>query len=167
MSAVRRGLAVVLLGFGLLVAWAAPVSAHAVLLRTDPSPQSTVARAPTSVRLEFSEPVETAFGAVRVYDVDGHRVDRGRVERAPDHRVISVPVAALKNGTYTVTWRVVSADGHQVHGGFVFYVGAPSTISPVAVAGDTGAGRTIGWGFGIVRFVWFAALIAVIGLAVG
>src|SRR4051812_46654001 len=109
MSAVRRGVVAVLVVLGVLVAQAAPASAHAVLLRTVPSPQSTVARAPTSVRLEFSEPVETAFGAVRVYDVDGHRVDRGKVVRAPNHSVIEVPVGRLKDGTFTVTWRVVSA----------------------------------------------------------
>jgi copper transport protein len=115
------------------------------------------------VTLEFSEAVEVAFGAVRVFDVDGKRVDKGKIETTNGRRDVVVP-ASLPGGTYTVTWRVVSADGHPVHGGFQFYVGAPSTISPVAVKGDTGAGRVVGWGYGAVRFTWFAALLAVIGL---
>src|SRR5207248_1546625 len=69
-------------------------------------------------------------------------------------------------GTYTLTWRVISADGHPVHGGFSFYVGAPSTISAKAVKQDVGAGRVVGWGFGVVRFAWFAALLGLIGAAV-
>jgi len=145
--------------------WAGPASAHAVLLRTEPAPQTTVKAPPAEVRLVFSEAVEAAFGAVRVFDVDGKRVDKGKIETGNGRREVVVP-ASLPGGTYTVTWRVVSADGHAVHGGFQFYVGAPSTISPVAVEGDSGAGRVVGWGYGAVRFVWYAALLGVIGLVV-
>src|SRR5439155_24887934 len=70
----------------------------------------------------------------------------------------------LKDGTSTVTWRVVSADGHPVHGGFSFYVGAPSAISAVAVSGNQGAGRVVGWGYGAVRFLWFGAFLALVGM---
>jgi copper transport protein len=149
-----------------LVAAAPAASAHAVLLRTDPSPQTTVTKAPTAVRLVFSEAVEVSFGAVRVFDVDAVRVDSGTITRAQGNREVSVPVRSLKDGTYTVTWRVVSADGHAVHGGFTFYIGAPSTISAKQVASDTGAGRVVGWGFGAVRFLWFASLLGLVGAAV-
>jgi copper transport protein len=144
---------------------AGSASAHAVLLRTDPSPQTTVRTPPAVVRLQFSEAVEVAFAAVRVYDVDGKRVDRGTIHSGAGKREVVVP-ADFGSGTYTVTWRVVSADGHPVHGGFQFYVGAPSTISAVAVRDDAGAGRMVGWGSGAVRFAWYAALVAVIGLVV-
>ncbi|MCA1846272.1 MAG: copper resistance protein CopC [Actinobacteria bacterium] len=163
------GLARALAGTALLLTFlavtAGPASAHAVLLRTDPSPQTTVKTAPAMVRLQFSEAVEAAFGAVRVFDVDGKRVDNGKITTTAGRREVDVP-ADLGSGTYTVTWRVVSADGHPVHGGFQFYVGAPSTISAVAVEADSGAGRVVGWGYGAVRFTWYAALLAVIGLVV-
>jgi copper transport protein len=149
-----------------LVATAPAASAHAVLLSTDPAPQTTVKTAPSSVKLVFSEAVEVSFGAVRVFDVDANRVDTGSISRAQGNREVVVPVRSLKDGTYTVTWRVVSADGHPVHGGFTFYVGAPSTISAKQVAEDTGAGRVVGWGFGAVRFLWFAGLLGLIGAAV-
>ena len=135
-----------------------------MLLRSEPAPQSTVEPAPSRVRLEFSEPVETAFGAVRVYDVDGRRVDRGTVRRAG--ALVDAPVEDLADGTYTVSWRVLSSDGHRIRGGFVFYVTAPSTISPAAIEEDTGAGPLVGWGFGVVRFLWFGALLTIIGSAV-
>lgn len=163
MPALRRLLAVAGLSCGALVAWAAPASAHAILLRTEPAPQTTVKTAPAAVRLHFSEPVEVAFGAVRVFDVNGKRVDPGTIHRADGNREVDVPVT-LKNGTYTVTWRVTSADGHPVHGGFGFFVGNPSTISAVAVPGDAGAGTFVTWGYGIVRFLWFGGLLAVVGL---
>jgi copper transport protein len=162
---VARALAGTALVLVIMLSTAGPASAHAVLLRTDPSPQTTVKTPPSAVRLDFSEPVEVAFGAVRVFDVDGKRVDKGTIQTAQGRRQLVVP-ASLPGGTYTVTWRVVSADGHPVHGGFQFYVGAPSTISAVAVQGDRGAGRVVGWGYGVVRFTWYAALLAVIGLVV-
>ncbi len=161
----RLGLAGLII-VAVLVAAAPAASAHAVLLSTDPSPQTTVKTAPSSVKLVFSESVEVSFGAVRVFDVDANRVDTGSISRAQGNREVVVPVKALKDGTYTVTWRVVSADGHPVHGGFTFYVGAPSTISAKQVAQDKGAGRIVGWGFGAVRFLWFAALLGLIGAAV-
>ena len=92
-----------------LVGAASAASAHAVLLRTDPSPQTTVKNPPTSVRLVYSEPVEVSFGAVRVFDVDANRVDTGSISRAQGGREVVVPVRSLKDGTYTVTWRVVVA----------------------------------------------------------
>jgi copper transport protein len=147
-----------------LAASAPAASAHAILLRTQPGPQTTVPQAPTDVRLEFSESVEAAFGAIRVFDVDGHRVDQGSIRSEPGRRAVLIAVPHLKDGTYTVTWRVISADGHPVHGGFQFYVGGPSSISPVVVAGDRGAGRFIGWGYGAVRFAWFAALAVLTGM---
>jgi copper transport protein len=162
---VSRVLAGTVLVLAILMSTAGPASAHAVLLRTDPSPQTTVKAPPAAVHLVFSEAVEVAFGAVRVFDVDGKRVDKGKIQTTNGRREVVVP-ASLPGGTYTVTWRVVSADGHPVHGGFQFYVGAPSTISAVAVAGDQGAGRVVGWGFGAVRFAWYTALLAVIGLVV-
>lgn len=149
----------------MLLLSAAPASAHAVLLRTEPSPQSTVKEAPGEVRLHFSESVEAAFGAVRIFDVDGKRVDEGKRVSAGGGRTVVVP-ADLADGTYTVTWRVVSTDGHLIRGAFQFYVGAPSTISPVPIEADAGAGSVVGWGFGAVRFAWYSALLAVIGLVV-
>lgn len=159
----RRVFAALALACVFVVASASAASAHAVLLRTDPAPQSTVARPPKEVRLFFSESVEVSFGAIRVFDVNGKRADNGAVRHAGHGSEVVVTTPHLKNGTYTVTWRVVSADGHPVHGGFVFYVGSPSSISPVAISGDTGAGRVVGWGFGVVRFLEFAALFLIVG----
>lgn len=146
---------------------AAPASAHAVLLRTDPSPQTTVAERPAAVRLVFSEPVEAVFGAIRLFDVDGERVATGEARHPGGTRSeLSVPMPEIADGTYTVTWRVVSDDGHPVRGGFVFYVGSPSAISSVAIAEEESAGALVGWGGGAARFGWYLALAALVGAVV-
>src|SRR5207302_9883969 len=107
---------------------------------------------------------EVGAGDVRVYDVNGTRVDSNHVSRTDGNRQVDARVPHLDDGTYTVTWRAVSADSHPVRGGFVFYVGHPSTISAVAIAPDRGAGRAVGIAYGIDRFLWFAALLGLIGL---
>ena len=160
-----RVLAGTLMVLAIVVSAAGPAAAHAVLLRSEPSPQTTVKDPPAAVRLQFSEPVEVAFGAVRVFDVDGKRVDSGKLSTANGARDVLVR-AGLPGGTYTVTWRVVSTDGHSIRGAFPFYVGAPSTISAVPVEADSGAGPMVGWGYGVVRFTWYVAFLALVGLVV-
>ncbi len=44
----------------------------------------------------------------------------------------------LADGTYTVAWRVVSADSHPISGAFTFSIGKPSTTTAAVAAG---AGR--------------------------
>ena len=106
---------------------ASPASAHAIVERTDPGIDQVVDRSPPSVSMWFNEPVEIAFGSMRVFDTTGRRVDVGTAEHVPGDAA-SVRVALqprLVDGTYTVAWRVVSADGHPIQEAFVFHVGAP------------------------------------------
>ena len=73
-------------------------------------------RAPGAVVFRFSEPVEAGFGAVRVFDADGERVDERRRSRARTaRRALAVTLrGGLGDGTYTATYRVISADSHPV-----------------------------------------------------
>jgi len=138
-----------------------------VLLRTDPAPQTTVAVQPAAVRLVFSEPVEAVFGAVRLFDINGERIRTGEAHHPEATRnELLVPVPTIGNGNYTVTWRVVSDDGHPVRGGFVFYVGAPSAAASAVVAAEGSAGRVVGWGGGGARLAWYLALALLVGAVV-
>ena len=146
-------------------------SAHAVLEDSQPSRGDQVQRAPERVTLRFDEPVEVAFGAVRVYDAQGERVDSGPTEH-PGGRGDSVAVGlrdGLADGVYTVTYRVISADAHPVTGGFTFTVGAggaapESSVADLLDAGDTGPITEAA--FGAVRALGYLAIaLAAGGLA--
>jgi copper transport protein len=144
---------------------AAPASAHAMLERTSPGADSVVARAPAAVTVTFSESVTLVPGAVRVYDGALHEVDTGTASH-PDGDPTSAGVALapdLAAGTYTVTWRVVSADSHPVSGGFRFSIGhpGPSAAPPPADSSD----GTVGALLAVTRFVEYAGL-ALLGGAV-
>ena len=102
---------------------AAPAAfAHAILQESTPSNNSVVRTSPKTVSLRFNEAVETAFGSIRVYDCGGGRVDSGKILRPTKDSVAVTIDRRLAKGTYTVTWRVISADSHPVAGAFVFNV---------------------------------------------
>lgn len=149
--------------------WApSAVRAHATLEDTSPPRGATVKEQPAAVLFHFSEPVEGSFGAVRVYDADGEQVDEGDAFH-PDGEGSRLGVdlrPGLPDGSYTATYRVVSADGHVVSGGYVFSIGkagqAPSeTVAELVAEGDSGAATEIG--MGIARGVQYAALALALG----
>src|ERR1700759_5364048 len=72
----RRSLPVVVVCLLALLLPAA-ASAHARLEGTSPPQGAVVKQEPAAVIFEFDEPVEGNFGAVRVYDASGERVDEG------------------------------------------------------------------------------------------
>jgi copper transport protein len=167
LAAGSRGVCLLAVLTAALVA-APAAAAHATLVSSTPANDEVVARPPSSVALRFSEPVESAFGAVRIYDSDAKRVDSGRVARPDGNTVDAAIDQPLGRGTYTVTWRVVSADSHPVSGAFVFHVGAPGA-NPAGVASQVerqGAPRSVRVLFTIVRFFDFALILLVAGGAV-
>ena len=145
---------------------AAPAaSAHAELMTTEPANDSVVQTSPERVSLYFNEPVETAFGAVRVFDASARRVDTGRVQRPVSDTVAVALEPDLPRGTYTVTWRVVSADSHPIAGAFVFHVKAPGA-HPEGIASEvlgSGTPRHVDVLFDAARFLDFALLLLAVG----
>ena len=139
--------------------------AHARLITTEPANDAVLEQSPRSVLLRFDDPVETAFGAIRVYDARARRVDSGDVERPSDREAEIALDRRLARGTYTATWRVVSDDGHPVSGAFVFHVGAPGA-NPAGVAAQVlgdGTPTSVSVLFSIVRALDFLLLLLVGG----
>jgi len=142
--------------------------AHAIVERTDPAIDEVVDPSPSHVSIWFNEPVEIAFGSVRVFDTTGRRVDIGDPEQLPgDAASVRVGLRpALPEGTYTVAWRVVSADGHPIQEAFVFHVREPGP-NPQGIGdrilGQTGARGISGVAYGIARWLTFASLLLLVG----
>jgi copper transport protein len=119
-------------------------------------------KAPTEARLVFNENVETGFGAVRVYNDQGLRVDRGAVTARG--RVVRVGLAsALGPGTYVVQWRAVGSDGHVATDSFVFNYQRATTAGVVRPRRDTsgGARGALRWAaLFLLALLWGRALFA-------
>jgi copper transport protein len=153
-----------------LAALALPGSAlaHAELVATTPERGAQVEASPGRVDFRFNEPVEAGFGAVRVFDAEGERVDEGDLVRpGGDSQSVGVALGrGLPDGSYTATFRVVSADSHPVSGGFVFTVGEGGAAPAASVAelieeGDAGPATSVA--FGAVRGLAYLAIALAVG----
>src|SRR3954462_8688344 len=169
MSRLRRSAARI--GVGLIAGTAAVVLmpgtalAHAELERTNPAANAVLPDAPKVVDLHFSESVEVAVGSIQALDASGHRADLGD----PFHpggrgSVVDVRLRpGMRDGTYLVSWRVVSDDSHPVAGEFFFSVGAPGVAPTASVTGGSGA---VGLLLGFARFAGFAGLALLLGTSI-
>jgi copper transport protein len=147
---------------GMLLAGAGPASAHAALTGSNPQQGVVVAKAPTEVALTFSEKVSLGDASLRVLDPEGGRVDVGEPSN-PGGTTYSVQLkSGLEDGTYTVTYQVVSADSHPVAGAFTFSVGSPSKTA-VSALGPIAGGGLVGWLYGLGRYVSYAGFIVMVG----
>ncbi len=167
-SASSKGGVALLSALVALLAHAAPALAHAQLLGTSPLAGATVAHQPPEVIFKFNQNVGGTLGAVRVYDAAGDEVDNLNVGH-PEGRQHWMGVGlkpALPAGTYTATYRVISADTHIVYGGLVFNIGHAGAAPRVTVAGLIGrneSGEVTQVSFGVVRFLDYVSLALFIG----
>ncbi|WP_079049320.1 copper resistance CopC/CopD family protein [Streptomyces torulosus] len=145
-----------------VLAGAVPVSAHAALTGSDPQQGSVVQEAPSQISLTFSEKVATSDGSVRVYDPKGKQVDTGDVADLGGNSYGVKLRPGQPDGTFTVTYQVVSADSHPVSGAFTFSVGAPSKTT-VPVPGQEAGGGVVGGLYGFARYLSYAGFILLVG----
>lgn len=118
---------------GMWLLGAVPAGAHALVVGSNPQAATRIARAPAELRVSFSEAVRPLGQALTMQGPDG-QVRLGQVGH-PDGRadVLAATLPKLADGSYVVSWRIVSADdGHLQAGSFAFAVGAGSgtVVSP-------------------------------------
>ncbi|MEU1512387.1 copper resistance protein CopC [Streptomyces sp. NPDC005811] len=147
---------------GALLAGAGPAAAHAALTGSDPAQGVVVDKAPTQVTLTFSETVSLNDDSLHVLDPKGAEVDEGKPSNTSGTSYAVQLHAGLPDGTYTVTYQVVSADSHPVAGAYTFSIGSPSKTS-VSVSDRTAGGGVVGWLYGFGRYMSYAGFIVMVG----
>jgi copper transport protein len=158
-----RLLAVLVAAFALATALAPAASAHSVLIATQPGNDVVVPESPDTVVLEFNEGVDASLGSLRVYDGQGTQVDAGEVTQSATTEVEVGIDSQLAPGTYTVAWRVVSADSDPISGAFVFHVVERGVAANVSIDALTGTSQAVDVLFTAGRFVDFALLLLAAG----
>lgn len=107
----------------LLAGFPASSWAHAFLLSATPAVGGTLPAAPAELVLRYSEAPEPRFSSITVQDAAGARVDRGNLHPGADGtNSLAIGLTALKPGTYTVRWQVLSVDTHRTEGSFRFTI---------------------------------------------
>ncbi|MFE7276081.1 copper resistance protein CopC [Streptomyces sp. NPDC057623] len=149
-----------------LLGGTSPASAHAALRATDPEDGTVLESAPRHLTLTFTESVGLLDDSFRVLDPDGRRLRTGEPTHARDGgdtARVTLP-AKLAQGTYTVAWRVVSADSHPVSGAFTFSVGKASLTTATVDTGPAEDPATKSL-YNIARYLAYLAGALLIGTA--
>lgn len=160
----------------------APALAHSELTSSTPTDGAVVRAAPRLVTLVFGERVQARFSRVAVTGPDGRAAGVGDPTVAGAR--IDQPISIAADGAYTVSYRVVSADGHTVQGQLRFAVSRPATpqspspsapsptqssdagspapaVSPSTAGGARGERNGSGWGSLVVLGPMLIALAAI------
>ncbi len=119
----RKALVAPVLGSLLLLVSPAPAYAHADLIRSTPSNGSVVAKAPSTLRITFSEAVTLDDSSI--LDASGTvEPSRGAINGAV---LTLTPASPLRPGVKTATFTVTSDDGHQIDSAIAFVIGKPTS----------------------------------------
>jgi copper transport protein len=146
-----------------LVLPAAPASAHAATVGSNPAPGSVIGASPSEVTVTFSEPVTPVEGRVQVIAPDGERIS-GKVQGGGTVLRIPVRKAGKPLGTYLISFRVISADSHPVGGAITFSVGAPSA-RPEEPAATTGPHPSVAVAVPLLKTIGYAGVTLIVGPA--
>lgn len=133
-----RALAALLMST-LLLGTGSAAFAHDTLTDSSPAEGETLTEPPTQVELTFSAEVLEMGAAAVVTDADGTTWEDG--EPVVDGTGVTVPLKeGMTNGSYEISWRVTSSDGHPISGVIPFTLdGAEETTEPET---PTSAGPT-------------------------
>ena len=144
-----------------------PAWAHAALISSTPAEGASIATLPTSVSFTFDENVaEPAFVAVTA--PDGRSIIDGS-PRILDATLTQAIKPVDEKGTYAMSYRVVSADGHPVTATLTFTVTTGRSVTQVPVGTTKGGHSSHGASGSFLSDhsieVVIAILVLVIGLA--
>lgn len=117
--------------------WGAPAAgAHSALVSSDPAKGQVLEAAPERVALVFNEPVETGFAEIVVTGPDRNSQWQTGGPAISGTSVSTALVPLGPAGEYTISYRVVSADGHPVSGSLAFSMAIPSHTPAAAAQTD-------------------------------
>lgn len=130
----KKTLTTLMIGASIVLAPTA--SAHDELTGTSPKNGASVTSAPATVGLTFAETPLNVGNQISVKAPDG---STSAAKPTVNGTTVSAPFTNHGNGLYTVTWRVVSDDGHPVSGAYSFTLTGASSASPTSNAAGGGA----------------------------
>lgn len=159
---------IVLIALTLVLAVPSLALGHAQLVRSTPGDGSAGNASPAEVVMEFTEPVSLINPRedVEVVDSEGQSVVASPASVVRDDvKSIQVPLRRdLPDGTYTVRYRIVSADSHIIPGVLTFAVG-PGPVGPPNLGGSTSSGPSLTGPWSVsARFLELVGLGGLLGL---
>lgn len=137
----------------------APASAHTSLVSSNPESGAVSNEVPSEVRIKFNENLllvdDKNPNRIEVVNGVGQVVSGMTMVEGPEI-FTALDLSLEPSGEYSVSYRVVSADGHPVEGEYQFTVASPQVISaPVDESVENE---------GIVRIIWVLLALSGVGI---
>ncbi|MFK7695598.1 copper resistance CopC/CopD family protein [Paenibacillus sp. HJGM_3] len=153
---------------------AQPASAHSILIKAEPEPNTRLDVSPEQIVLTFNERLETELYYIKLFDEVGREPLKEKATLSQDQKVMTLRLPKLDEGRYTVSYHVISADGHPVEGAYVLVIGQASDGGT-----STGSGESLHAGHGglsadmsltdllryVFRIVYYFSLLTLAGVA--
>ena len=102
----------------------APSHSHSALVTSVPKADAILTMAPRSITLTFNEDILELKGkqisSVSLATVAGRKVALTKPQISANKLTARISSPTLNSGKYQVSYRVVSADGHVITGGYRF-----------------------------------------------
>lgn len=170
----RAAIVILLMGISLF-SMLGKADAHAVLEQTTPAANSQLDVSPQSIEIVFNERLDSGGAKLLVLNELSRNVTIGKPKSIKEGKGLMIALPKLGEGHYTVSYSVISADGHPVSGAYIFTVGKPEPLTNAAELDphqqvghhNHGAGGLSPQSFllYISRIMYYAGILSVAGLA--
>ena len=139
-----RKLSIALFAMIALVVAPTAASAHAGLVSANPAANVEITSMPVEIKLTFTEDLLTIsdkqVNTISMTDPKGAEVTLTEVAVAGAVLSANLPEATFDSGSYTVTYSIVSADGHKLSDSYSFSLNAPTLyVAPAPAPSQHGA----------------------------
>ena len=149
--------------FFLLAVGVGETLAHAVPVTSLPVANSIVETAPEQLFIQFNEPIVPELSRIDLLTQAGQRIEAGAlVSGDEENSSLVLPLPPLENGSYLVSWQVLSAvDGHTTTGTYSFGIGVASLAG---VVGNTETAVQLDPLSATARWLSLSAIVLLLGL---
>ncbi len=124
-----------LLGIFALLLVPVGANAHAGVVAVTPAQDQVLMSMASEISIQFSEELLTIsnedVNTLSLTELDGPPIELGNIRVEGEYLKADIPTGDYAPGTYEVTYRIVSADGHKLSDSFTFALNAPAlTATP-------------------------------------
>ena len=145
-------------------------SAHAELVSSTPAADEILTMAPDQVTLTFGEKLLVISGkatnSVEVTNSQGEVLSSDPASVSGSEITTTLDSQRMVDDKYTVTYRVVSADGHPVKGSYFFSIAQAATSAPATSTESTSSNGS-DQGFFERNAKLFGLILTVLALLIG
>lgn len=104
------------------------VFGHSTVTSIEPTPNSKLESAPEEVIITFNSEIDDKNYSLKIVNHEQQEIETPKAVISPNNKTIKLELPLLTEGSYTVTYNIISAkDGHHLQDSFTFIVGNHTT----------------------------------------